>query len=130
MRQEVALEPDGTPCVRPFRTDEGQLVFRYLTVRPGGMSVWVEVPPDALAGVPKTPGAVDRQLRAAALGLARSIAAGDAARQEANDALIEQVEALGEELEAARRRIAELEDRLSRVPPDREERKPRTRAAA
>lgn len=112
MRQEIALDEVGSPLVYAFRDDEGRLTFRYLTVRAGGMGVWVPVP-DAGSVVAGQNGQPDelltQRLRSERRRLAESIAAGDAAQSEREAGLTDQVEALGEQLEDAN---AELQVRL------------------
>jgi hypothetical protein len=112
MRQELALDDTGAPLVHAFRDDEGRLTFRYLTVRAGGMGVWIEVPGAGTVALGQggTPDeGLTERLQGERERLAESIAAGDAERNEAVTGLTQQVEALGEELEETR---AELQVRL------------------
>jgi hypothetical protein len=109
MRQEVALDETGAPVVRAFRSEEGQLTFRYLTCRAGGMSIWAPITDEIMRRIPASDRGLDVQLRRIALALARDIGAREAQALERVDTYEETIEALTDELEATRQRLAELD---------------------
>lgn len=120
MRQEIALDGDGAPVVMAFRSDEGQLTFRYLVVRPGGMSVWLPVGDDiqrqvSMATGRGEPAALAAQIQAAAIEVANQLLQDDTLRLARVEELEALVEAQGEELEALR---AKLVDAPPPTPPE------------
>lgn len=109
MRQEIGLDEGGAPLVRAFLDpDEGRMVFRYLTVRTGGMAVWLPVGEDIQRAAAEERGSPQAAIAKAKLILARTFAGEAAARQEHVETLEAQVEALSDQLEEAQVALAGL----------------------
>ena len=122
---EIILDAvTGLPEVRATRSPDGQLTFRLHTVRSGGMSVFIPISDGVLRSVRATPGHVDdddweTRVRGIALAVAASLRTAEAQRQARVEDLEGQLGAMGESLDAERRRADDLERRLAEETQDR-----------
>jgi hypothetical protein len=116
VRHETVLDTlTGLPEVRAARTPEGQLVYRYHTIRPGGMSVW-EPLDERMLGLMREEAAgaeaLTERMASAAIAVAATIASaekGEVVRKTQATALAADEREL---LAQARREAAEARDAL------------------
>lgn len=106
MREVVLDTESGLPEVRASRSEDGQLRFRYHTIRPGGMSVWETVTDEVLRRMSQVDrSSFEAQIKAAQLQIAREVA-------ERAHASERETEGLRERLDAAEALLAEADARI------------------